>query len=95
MTHNDAQGWIDAHVEAWRTYDPVAIGALFAEEATYAYHPYDEGDEVVRGSEATVADRLEHRDPPGSWEVGYCPLLVEGERAVARGTACSGLTRTW
>jgi hypothetical protein len=36
-------------VDAWRTYDPAAIGTLFAEDATYAYHPYDEDEEVVRG----------------------------------------------
>jgi hypothetical protein len=56
MNHDDLQVWLDAYVDTWRSYDPAAIGALFAEDATYAYHPYDEGDEVVRGREAIVAD---------------------------------------
>ena len=86
MTHDDVQGWLDAYVDAWRTHDPAAIGALFAQDATYAYHPYDEGGELVRGRDAIVADWLEHRDPPGSWEARYRSLLVEGKRAVATGT---------
>ena len=43
VNYDDVQGWLDAYVEAWRTYDPDAIGTLFAQEATYAYHPYDRG----------------------------------------------------
>jgi hypothetical protein len=86
VTHDALQGWLDAYVDAWRTYDPAAIGALFAEDATYAYHPYDEGDQVVRGREAIVANWLEDRDEPGTWEASYRPLMIEGQRAVAEGT---------
>ena len=43
MTHDAVQRWIDAYVNAWRPYGPAAIGALFAEDATYAYHPYSSG----------------------------------------------------
>ena len=60
--------------------------ALFAEDATYAYHPYDRGEEVVRGREAIVADWLEQQDDPGSWDASYRPLVVEGQRVVAEGT---------
>jgi hypothetical protein len=86
MTHDDVHAWLDAYVDAWRTYDPASIAALFTEDATYAYHPWDEGADVVRGRDAIVANWLEERDPPGSWEARYRPLLVEGERAVATGT---------
>lgn len=86
MTRDEVQAWLDAYVEAWRTYDPAAIAALFTEDATYAYHPWDEGDEVVRGRDAIVADWLEERDEPGSWEAQYRPLMVEGQRAVITGT---------
>jgi ketosteroid isomerase-like protein len=86
LNHDAVQLWLDAYVDAWRTYDPAAIGALFAEDATYAYHPYDEGEEVVRGREAIVADWLEEQDEPGTWEASYRPLVVEGQRAVAEGT---------
>jgi hypothetical protein len=78
------QAWLDAYVDAWRTYDPEAIGNLFAKDATYTYHPYDE--EVVQGREAIVADWLEERDEPGTWEASYRPVVVEGRRAVAEGT---------
>jgi hypothetical protein len=44
MKREDVQAWIDAYVEAWRTYDPTEIAALFTENATYAYHPWDEGE---------------------------------------------------
>ena len=42
MTTGQAQAWLDAYVEAWRSYDRPAIEALFTEDASYAYHPYDE-----------------------------------------------------
>ena len=86
MTRDEVQAWLDAYVDAWRTYDPAAIAALFTEDAAYAYHPWDEGDEVVRGRDAIVADWLEERDEPGSWEAQYRPLMVEGQRAVITGT---------
>ncbi len=86
MTHDGVQAWIDAYVQAWRTYDPAEIAALFTENATYAYHPWDEGEAVVRGRDAIVADWLEEQDEPGSWEAHYRPLMVEGQRSVATGT---------
>lgn len=86
MNDDDVQAWLDAYVDAWRTYDPESIGALFARDATYAYHPYDEGDAVLRGREAIVANWLGERDEPGTWEASYRPLVVAGDRAVAEGT---------
>ena len=82
LTRDRVQAWLDAYVKAWRSYDGDAIGALFAADATYAYHPYDE---PVRGRDAIVASWLEERDEPGSWEAAYRPLLLEGDRAVATG----------
>jgi ketosteroid isomerase-like protein len=86
VTHDDVRAWLMAYVEAWRTYDPAAIGALFTEDATYAYHPWDGENDLVRGRDAIVANWLEEQDKPGSWEAQYRPLMVEGERAVATGT---------
>jgi ketosteroid isomerase-like protein len=86
VTYDDVRAWLNAYVEAWRTYDPAAIGALFTEDATYAYHPWDGEDDLVRGRDAIVANWLEEQDKPGSWEAQYRPLMVEGERAVATGT---------
>src|SRR4029079_9283982 len=37
MTHTDVQVWLDRYIAAWSSYDPEAIGALFADEAEYRY----------------------------------------------------------
>ena len=86
MAHDDVRTWLDAYVHAWRSYDPAAIADLFAKDATYAYHPWDEGEALVRGRDTIVADWLEVQDPPGSWEAQYRPLVVEDDQAVATGT---------
>lgn len=82
-TLEGVQAWLDAYVDAWRTYDREAIADLFSADASYAYHPYD--DEPLRGREAIVASWLEERDEPGSWEASYRPLLIDGDRAVTTG----------
>ena len=35
-------GWLDDYVAAWKSYDRDAIGAFFADDVEYRYHPYDE-----------------------------------------------------
>jgi hypothetical protein len=82
MTREQASAWLDAYVAAWRSYDEAAIRALFAPDATYAYHPYDE---PLQGVDAIVAAWLDERDEPGSWEASYAPSLIEGDRAIATG----------
>lgn len=77
-----AAAWLNAYSEAWRTYDPRAIGALFSEDAVYYYCPYDE---PVRGRDAIVANWLEHRDTPGTYEGRYAPLAVDGDLVVTNG----------
>src|SRR2546430_1006359 len=44
-------GWLDRYIEAWTSYDRERIGELFAEDAAYRYHPFDE---PIRGREAIV-----------------------------------------
>jgi hypothetical protein len=82
VTYEEVQSWLDAYVEAWRSYEPAAIGDLFADGATYAYHPYDD---PIRGREEIVSSWLEDPDDPASWEAEYRPLMVDGDRAVAVG----------
>src|SRR5688572_30650460 len=77
--------WLTSYVDAWRTYDVAAIGALFSEDAVYRFHPWDEGEETVRGREAIVANWLEEPDATGSWTAEYRPWSVDGDRAVAVG----------
>ena len=68
MTHNDVQVWLDRYIAAWSSYDPEAIGALFADDAEYRYQPW--ADPVV-GREAIVADWLSDKDEAGSWTAHY------------------------
>jgi ketosteroid isomerase-like protein len=88
MTHDDVQDWLDRYVSGWRTSAAEAIGALFAEDAEYRYHPWDE---PVRGREAIVRDWVapegdaSTRDQPDSWDAQYEPYAVDGDRAVATG----------
>jgi SnoaL-like protein len=82
VTSEELQAWLDAYVAAWRSYDRDAIGALFSEEATYAYYPYSEPE---RGRDAIIASWLDDRDAPGSWEAAYAPLMIVGDRAIATG----------
>jgi SnoaL-like domain len=78
------QRWLDSYVDAWRTYEPDSIGALFSEDVEYRYHPWDE---PVRGRGALVEDWLGDRDEPGSWTAEYRPWLVSGDDAVAVGVS--------
>ena len=87
MDHATFQRWLDSYIEAWRTYDEGAITGLFSEDARYRYHPWDEGDEVVEGRAAIVANWLEDRDEPGTWEAEYRPWAIDGDRAVAAGVS--------
>jgi hypothetical protein len=74
--------WLAAYVKAWKSYSPEAIGALFTEDATYSYYPFEE---PVRGREAIVASWLNHQDPPGTYDASYAPIAVDGNIAVAQG----------
>ena len=90
MDRDSAQGWLDAYVEAWRTYDADRIRALFSDDVAYRYHPYDE---PVVGAEAVVASWLgesddegaSSRDAPGTYDASYAPVAVDGDVVVARG----------
>ena len=74
--------WLDGYSQAWGTYDPEQIGALFSADADYFYDPFHE---PVRGREAIVADWIKDRDEAGTYEGSYRPVLVAGDQAVARG----------
>ncbi|MBA3825348.1 MAG: nuclear transport factor 2 family protein [Ktedonobacterales bacterium] len=82
MNHETVAAWLAAYVAAWQSYDAEAIGQLFSAEAEYRYHPWDE---PVRGRAEIVANWLENRDAPGTYEGAYTPFVVKGLRAVATG----------
>jgi ketosteroid isomerase-like protein len=92
VTHDDVQRWLDAYLEAWKSYDRAAIAALFSDDVVYRYHPYDE---PITGRAAVVASWLgegrhegaSDRDEPGTYDGSYRPAAVEGDVAVAVGTS--------
>ena len=55
---------------------------MFTEDATYAYHPWDE---PAQGRKAIIASWLEDPDAPDSWAAHYEPLAVDGNVAIATG----------
>jgi len=93
MDRSAAQAWLDAYVEAWKTYDRNQVEALFAEDVTYRYHPFDPEDEVLRGRDAVVNGWLEPdgnastRDAEGTYEARYEVYAVDEERVVAVGSS--------
>ena len=84
MTRDDVQRWLDRYAEAWRTYDPDLIRALFSADAEQYDHPWEE---PVRGADAIADDWLADADEPGTYEASYAPFAIDGNRAVAVGTS--------
>lgn len=82
MKSEQFQAWLDRYVEAWKSYDPDRIGALFSEDAAYRYHPQDDPE---RGRAAIVASWLDGRDEAGTYDGHYEPLAIDGETHVASG----------
>ena len=87
MDRQGFQRWLDDYIDAWKSYDEAAIGALFSEDATYRYHPWDEAADMVVGRAAIVAGWLEERDDPDSWTAEYRPWAIDEDRAVAVGVS--------
>jgi ketosteroid isomerase-like protein len=83
MDRQGFQNWLDGYVEAWKTYDPEKIGALFADDVEYRYHPAD--DEPLKGRAAVVASWLENTDPQGTYDANYAPVAIDGDTYVANG----------
>jgi SnoaL-like protein len=85
MNRSDVQAWLDRYVEAWRANEPGPIEALFTEDVVYRWRPY-ESYPAARGIAAVLEGWLgDTRDEPASWEAGYQPFAVDGDRAVAVG----------
>lgn len=93
MDRESAQDWLNRYLEAWMSYDPDDVAALFSEAVVYRYHPHDE---PVVGRQAVVAswlgddasdDDASSRDAPGTYEAEYSPVAVDGDTVVATGTS--------
>ena len=92
MDRARAQTWLDSYVAAWLSYDADAIAALFTEDISYRYEPYDE---AIVGKEAVVKswlgeskpDGTSTRDAPGTYSARYAPVAVDDDVVVAMGTS--------
>ena len=92
MTREDVNRWLGDYVKAWKTYDRERIAALFAEDISYRYHPYDD---AIVGRDALVAswlgegdrDEAPARDETGTYDAFYHVVAVEGDMAVAIGSS--------
>ncbi|MDQ6817874.1 MAG: nuclear transport factor 2 family protein [Actinomycetota bacterium] len=90
MTREDVDNWLEAYVQAWKRYDRAAIAALFADDVSYRYHPYDD---PIHGRDAVVASWLgesdqpgvSSRDEPGTYDAEYRAVAVDGDVAIATG----------
>ena len=84
--------WLDAYVEAWKSYDREQIAALFSDDVRYRYHP---SDPPIVGRETVVESWLgegghpnaSSRDPEGTYDASYAPFAVDGDLVVATGTS--------
>ena len=90
MTREDVDRWLADYVEAWKSYDREQIAALFSEDVSYRYHPYDdpiEGREEVVKAWRAEGDHPEAgtRDEPGTFDASYEAFAVDGDAAVATG----------
>lgn len=93
MDRAAAQDWLDRYVDAWKSYDRDEIAALFSEDVSYRYHPYDE---PVVGRAAVISSWLGEdssdngastRDEPGTYDASYSPVAVDGDVVIATGTS--------
>ena len=94
MTHDDVQHWLDRYVAAWDTYDPAAIGALFADEAEYRYQPWAEPlvgrDAIV----ARLARRTRTSPPRGRRTTTSGRSTASGRRRSARAATRTPMARS-
>src|SRR2546422_8190285 len=93
MDRSTVQGWLARYTRAWESYDPAEIGALFADDAVYRYHPWDDGEDVARGRDAIVQSwvtpegNASGRDAAGTYDARSEAYAVDGDRAAAVGTS--------
>ena len=92
MTREEVNRWLGRYIEAWKTYDRGKVEALFAEDISYRYHPYDD---PIEGRDAVVESWLNagessdssSRDEPGTYDAFYRCVAADDDMAVAIGSS--------
>ena len=82
MDTDALRSWVDRYRLVWESNDPVEIGALFIEDATYATEPYAE---PWRGRDQIVSGWLDAKDEPGQTEFRFEVLGMDGDLGFVRG----------
>jgi ketosteroid isomerase-like protein len=89
VDRNDVDRWLDAYVEAWKSYDREQIAALFSADIAYRYHePVQGRDDIVRswlGEDEPAG--ASSRDAEGTYDATYRTVAVDGDVAVATGNS--------
>jgi hypothetical protein len=86
LDHAAVNDWLARYIDAWKSYDPVQIAALFSDDCQHRYTPFD-APQI--GKQAIVDSWLQdNRDQSGTYDAHYETLMVDGDRAVTTG-------RTW
>ena len=93
MERSERRRWLDAYVEAWKSYDREQIAALFSRRRALPVPPVRR----ARSSGATpssspgwgrgITRAPPTRDEPGTYDAAYEPVAVDGDVAVATGTS--------
>jgi ketosteroid isomerase-like protein len=80
---NRAQQWLDAYVEAWRSYDEKAIRDLWSEDAVW-YRPFAVR---ARGRDAITTEWMaeEHLFQKDGYDAHYEPIAIDNGYVVTHG----------
>jgi hypothetical protein len=84
------QRWLDAYVAAWKSYDREQIAALYSDNASCRYHPYDEpiiGRDAIVESWFGTGEGAPAKDPEGTYDGAYIVAALDGDLAVITGTS--------
>lgn len=78
------QGWLERYAAAWRSNEPGQIGRLFAADAVYRWHPWDNDGDAAIGRQSIVDAWLEKPDPPDSWHLQAEAVAIREDVGIAR-----------
>jgi ketosteroid isomerase-like protein len=74
--------WMTAYRAAWDSNDPDDIAALFTEEASYYFEPFQE---PFRGRDAIVEEWLKRADQPGDTTFTWHPVVETDDVWIVQG----------